>query len=209
MKTYRFCLGIAAFVGTIFLPVVARATSDVTVSTSPTSGGTFSVANPAVFTPTADAAVAGTADIVTKLNAGTGVTLNTASSAARNGNLTVSSAIAKTAGANATLTLNAVRDLAVNAAISSTVGTLPLVLNAGGNISITQAITSNGGNITFAPAAGQTLTLAANLNAGAGQLLLQTGGVESPAAVTVTASGVQVSGSSAKSVLTEGKQGSS
>lgn len=190
----RFWLQVAwASFGTILLPSLAHAASDVTVSTAATSGGSFSAANPAVFTPTAAAAVAGSADIVVKLNAGTGVTLITASAAVGNGNLTVSSAIAKTTGANATLTLNATRDLTVNATISSTVGPLPMTLNAGGNISITQAITSNDGNIVLAPAAGKTLTLAADVNAGTGQVLLQTGVVESSAAVTVTASGVQVS----------------
>jgi hypothetical protein len=92
----------------------SRAASDVTVSTSTTSGGTFSGTNPRVFTPTATAAVANNGNIQTALNLASSVTINTASAAAGNGDLTVSATVAKTAGGSATLTLNAVRDLAGN-----------------------------------------------------------------------------------------------
>ena len=58
-----------------------RAASDVTVSTAATSGGTFSGANPDVFTPTANAAVANQISIQTSLNAASAVTINTATGA--------------------------------------------------------------------------------------------------------------------------------
>ena len=61
------------------------AASDVTVSTATTSGGTFSSGNPNVFTPTANSSVANNGSIQTSLNAGTAVTLNTASGATGSG----------------------------------------------------------------------------------------------------------------------------
>ena len=76
-------------------------------------------------------------------------------------------------------------------AISASGGALPIVLNAGGAISSSASIASNGGNITVNTA--QPFTLGSSLNAGAGQILLQTGILESSAAQTVTASTAQVS----------------
>ena len=161
------------------------------VTTAATSGGTFSGGSPNVFTPTTTAAVANNTTMQTSLNAGAGVTINTASAAAGTGDLTIGATVAKTAGATATLTLNAVRDLAINFAISSTTGTMPLVLSAGRAISSSDAIVSNGGNITINTV--QPFTLGNSLSAGAGQIFLQTGSLQSPASQTVTASTVQVS----------------
>ena len=144
-----------------------------------------------MFTPTANSAVANNATIQTSLNAGSAVTINTASPSTGSGDTLVAVAVAKTAGASFTLTLNAVRDLAINGAISASGGPLPLVLNAGGAISSSASIASNGGNITLNTA--QPFTLGSSLNAGTGQILLQTGILESANAQTVTASTVQVS----------------
>jgi len=172
-----------------------EAASDVTVSTGATSGGSFAGANPNVFTPTAGTAVANNGTIQTSLNGGNAVTINTASAAGGNGDLTVASPISKTAGANATLTLNAVRDLAINGPVSSTTGTLPILLSAGRNITNTQALTSNGGAITLSPV--QTFTVGAAINAGAGQVAIQSGSVESIAGQTITGSSVQVAAAAA------------
>ncbi|WP_297725242.1 autotransporter-associated beta strand repeat-containing protein, partial [Limnohabitans sp. Rim8] len=102
---------------------------------------------------TIDASAAST--IVSSLNAGTSVTIDTASGSGPGagadglGNITVSSAIGKTAGSAATLTLTAANDIAINAGISSTVGALGLTLNAGGAISGTGSLALLGGTATF------------------------------------------------------------
>jgi hypothetical protein len=139
--------------------------------------------------------VANSATILAALNAGTSVTINTSSGAAGNGDLTWNSAVSKTTGASATLTLNTVRDLTLNAALSSSVEAMPLVLSAGRAISSTAAITTQGGTVTINTVS--PFTLGSSLNAGAGEVLLQTGSLESAAAQTVTASSVQVSAAAA------------
>jgi len=176
----------AALMTAVILPPLAFAASDLTVGTAATSGGAFSAPNPAVFTPVDAVAVANNAAIADLLSGGTAVTLNTASAAAGTGNLTVAAAISKTNGNTSTLTLNAVRDLAVNAPIGTSGGMLPLVLNAGRSIVLSQPVTSGGGDVTFSPA--QSITLAANVNAGTGQVLLQSGKLDTPSGCTVTAS---------------------
>ena len=170
-------LPLAVLLVSFLLPSLhLHAASDVTVSTAATSGGSFSGGNPNVFTPTASAAVANQTTIQTSLNAASAVTLNTASAATGSGDILVAVAVAKTAGASATLTLNAVRDLAINFGLSATVGTMPINLAAGRAISSSAAISSNGGNITINTV--QPFTLGNSLNAGTGQILLQTGGLE-------------------------------
>ena len=176
-------LPLAVLLVSFLLPVQhLRAASDVTVSTAATSGGTFSGGNPNVFTPTANSAVANNSTIQTSLNAGSGVTLNTASAATGNGDITIVNTLAKTAGTSSTLTLNAVRNLAINAAISASGSPLPLVLNAGGTISSSASIASNGGTITINTA--QQFTLGSSLNAGTGQILLPASTVQVSAGAT-------------------------
>ncbi|MCX6873863.1 MAG: PA14 domain-containing protein [Verrucomicrobia bacterium] len=172
-----------------------QAASDVTVSTGTTSGGAFAGTNPNVFTPTAATAVANNGTIQNSLNGGNAVTIGTASAAGGTGDLTIASAIAKTAGLSSTLTLDAVRDLAINGVVSASTGAMPLVLTAGRNLSNSQPLTSNGGNITLSPT--QTFTLGAAVNAGAGQVAIQTGSVESASAFTITGGGVQVAAAAA------------
>ena len=129
------------FLVSFLLPALhLRAASDVAVSSAATSGGSFSGGNPNIFTPAANSAVANQATIQTSLNAGSGVTINTASAATGSGDTLVAVAVAKTAGARSTLTLNAVRNLAINAAISASGSPLPLILTAGGTISSTASI---------------------------------------------------------------------
>jgi filamentous hemagglutinin family protein len=103
---------------------------------------------------TIDAAAA--ASIVGSLDAGTDVIVQTTGTAGDGlgaGNITVSSALAKTAGGDATLTLSAHNNIAVNANITSTSGQLNLNLYAdsdatgGGSstISTSRTINANGG----------------------------------------------------------------
>ncbi len=105
------------------------------------------------FTSTNDNAIVTTGSIQTALNAGTSVAVTTGSGGANSqpGNITVASAIAKTAGGNATLTLNAANNIVFNtgANVTSTAGALGLTLNAGGAISTMRSISLNGGTLTL------------------------------------------------------------
>ena len=172
-----------------------QAASDVSISAGATSGGVFAGTNPNVFTPTAAVAVANNGTIQASLNGGNAVTIGTASAAGGNGDLTVTGAITKTAGTSSTLILSAVRDLAINGVVSASTGAMPMVLSAGRNLSNSQSLSSNGGNITLSPA--QTFTLGAAVNAGAGQVAVQTGSIESASALTITAGSVQVAAAAA------------
>ena len=170
--------------------------SDVTVNTAATSGGSFNGGNPNVFTPTSASAVANQTTIQTTLNAGAGVTINTASGAAGNGDLTVGATLSKSAGGTATLTLNAARDLIIGSAISASgTGALPLVLTAGRAISSTQPISTNGGGIAINTV--QPFALGSSMSSGAGAILVQAGSVECSVAQTVAAGSVQVSSGAA------------
>ncbi len=164
----------AVLLVSLLLPVQhLRAASDVSVSSALTSGRSFGGGNPNVFTPTANAAVANNGTIQTSLNAGTGVTINTASAATGSGDFQIAVAVSKTLGPTSTLTLNAVRNLAISAAISASGSPLPLVFNAEGTISSSASVASNGGNITINTA--QPFTLGSSLHAGTRQVLLQSG----------------------------------
>ncbi|MCZ8133721.1 MAG: hypothetical protein O9248_01645, partial [Rhodobacteraceae bacterium] len=112
-----------------------------------TVGGTLA-AN--VFHPTADSATIDVAAITAALNVGTSVEITTGAAGAQAGNITVGTAIAKTAGGNAVLTLNAAGAIYVYNAISSTAGQLGLNLWSGTNIEVTAAVTTNNGAITTA-----------------------------------------------------------
>lgn len=113
---------------------------------------------------TIDATAAST--IVGSLNSGTSVTISTANASSAGvsgtsatlGDITVASAIAKTAGGDATLTLQSANTIAVNAPISSTTGKLNVSLladndngahNGTGIVILNDSITTNGGNINF------------------------------------------------------------
>lgn len=124
---------------------------NVTIGTV-TSGGTWSGS---VFTPTAGGATISVTDIQAALNAGTAVNITTGTSGAEAGNITLSSAISKTAGAGTSLTLDAAGSITLNAGISSTSGTLDTTLNAnGGSISGSGAINTNDGLLTLNAASG-------------------------------------------------------
>ncbi len=75
--------------------------------------------------------------IVSSLDSGTDVTVETGSTGSDVGNITVDAAITKTAGGEATLTLRAANDVVVNQAVTSTTGELHVNLlannSAGGN----------------------------------------------------------------------------
>nr|WP_200589600.1 filamentous hemagglutinin N-terminal domain-containing protein [Noviherbaspirillum pedocola] len=92
-----------------------------------------------------DAAAAGT--IASTLNTGTSTTVATP-----DGSITVSSAISKSAGGDAALTMNAATGVRINAGISSTSGKLDLNLNGGSSNTIGSTVNLNGGTLNLGAA---------------------------------------------------------
>lgn len=129
------------------------------------NGGTWLV-DPYDYTINATAA----GNIVSALNTGTSVTVTTqanttsyGATASGSGDITVASAIAKTAGGAATLTLQADRNVVVNAPISFTSGALGITLSAANNassnlggVNVGANLTSNGGRILIGGGSGNT-----------------------------------------------------
>jgi len=140
------------------------------------------------------------ADIITtQLDAGTDVSITTGSPTAGAGDITVSSAIARTSAADSTLTLNASNNIVINAAITSKGGKLGLNLNSnlqnddsgtshaaqlnadmnlnGGVLTVSEGVmTGNGtlniGSGTTSLAAPTSAIVAGTVNVGAGATLL-------------------------------------
>jgi len=115
---------------------------------------------------TIDASAA--SNIVGALNVGTSVTVTTQSNASSygstgtgSGDITVASAISKSSGGDATLTLRADRNIVVNSDITSTAGKLGVTLSAAnatnatlGGVDINANIKSNGGHIMVGSSTG-------------------------------------------------------
>ncbi|WP_322284137.1 hypothetical protein [Prosthecobacter sp.] len=120
------------------MPCALRAASDVTVSTAVTSGGAFGGTTTKTFTPSAASANVNRDDIQTFLDAGTAVVIETASGQASPGDITVNSAVTKSAGGVATLTLTAARHITLNQGIVLTAGTLSL--SAQGTLTVGAAL---------------------------------------------------------------------
>ena len=153
---------------------------NVTITTT-TSGGAFGGGDPNTFTPTANNATVNVSTINGSLDGGTSVTITTGATGTQNGDITVANAITKTAGGNATLALNAARNITLNAGISSTVGALGVNLNAA-QTTATGAIAMNGndiatlgGNIVLDAGSGG-ITNIGTLTAGAGTITVNATG---------------------------------
>ncbi|MGL4861011.1 MAG: filamentous hemagglutinin N-terminal domain-containing protein, partial [Enterobacteriaceae bacterium] len=117
---------------------------DMTVTTS---GGTVSAGSPWTTAGSVSAS-----SIISVLNSGGNVTLDATGGSGGSGNITIVSAITKTAGSSATLTLNAGQGgIAINAAISSSSNALNVTLNSAGGISSNTSgtINTNGGVLTL------------------------------------------------------------
>jgi hypothetical protein len=84
------------------------------------------------FSPGADDSTIDVAIITAALNLGTSVTVDTGSTGSQAGDITVATAINKTAGGAASLTLNAANDILLNASVTSSAGALDLHLVSGG-----------------------------------------------------------------------------
>ena len=129
---------------------------------------------PITFESTASPAVLGADAIVAVLDTGGDVTVETGAGPG-NGDITVNSAIAKTAGGNATLRLNADRDIIVNESISSTMGALNVTLDAMGGVDVRANVTTLGGNFVATGASGLAgsgvgVLVGASIDAGGGNL---------------------------------------
>jgi len=136
-----------------------------------------------------DSAAAG--NIVSALNTGTSVSVTTSvantaygAQASGSGDITVASAITKTAGGDATLTLTAARNILVSSDISSSSGALNIVLSANnalgtyGGVNLNGSLISNGGDIHIGGAAGSVsngIGYASNLDASNAAVLIQQG----------------------------------
>lgn len=152
--------------------------SDITIDDAGAANGTF--VPPALFDPPASTNVRAT-QIEAALDAGTNVSISTASGAGGTGTITVNSTIDKTAGGNANLTLTGTT-ITFNAGIVSTSNVLNVALNA-------PTVNLNA-QITAVPASGVVLTgtaTTANVNTGG---LIQNGiNVIGPAGGTVNIAG--------------------
>ena len=120
---------------------------------SPIAGTTYSNN----FTPSATSTILASS-INTSLNSGTSVVITTGSAGSDSGDITISNStpISKTSGGDATLTLEAARNITVgtSSAITSTSGTLGITLKSAtasaattGGVRIGSNLTSNGGDI--------------------------------------------------------------
>ena len=102
------------------------------------------------WTPSGATSRIDVSQVTSLLDAGTNVQITTGSisQGTEAGNITVSAAIAKTAGSSATLQLDAINGIVINQAISSSSGALNVTLNAGsGGIALNGAVQTNGGTL--------------------------------------------------------------
>ncbi|MDD5057533.1 MAG: Ig-like domain-containing protein [Sideroxydans sp.] len=100
--------------------------SEVTITAGATSGGTWSGTNPDVFTPNALGATVSVTEIQNLLNAGTAVTITTSTALGSGGDIFVNDALSWSKSA---LTLNAQRDIRINAVMTAS-GTSLLLLES-------------------------------------------------------------------------------
>ncbi|HBZ9867770.1 TPA: filamentous hemagglutinin N-terminal domain-containing protein, partial [Salmonella enterica subsp. houtenae] len=127
--------------------------TDVTIVGTGTESGVSSPVTDGVdiFTPTASGAKILNSSVANQLNAGTNVTIKTsgADTSGQRGNITVSAPVNKTAGTDATLSLQADGNIRFNAAgvLNSTGGALGVDLKAGSNVYLLSNMSLNGGDL--------------------------------------------------------------
>jgi filamentous hemagglutinin family protein len=152
---------------------------NVTITTSTSDGALNTGVTPNLFTPTGDNSTIDVATITSALNAGTSVTIQTAGSGAQAGDITVASAIAKTAGGDATLTLQADGSINVNQSITSSAGKFDLSLISGSAIVF-------GGSGAITVSGNVTLTATGNLTLGS---IIAGNGSNTPSTITLSTGG--------------------
>ncbi len=151
--------------------------------TATTANGSFSggTTDPNIFTPTGNSATVNVVTINNSLNSGTSVTIQTGfTGSAQPGDITQAAdgAISKTAGNDATLTLQANGSITLTQAITSTLNALDLVLAAG-----------SANNFDSTVVATSAINLQANVILNGGDLILNnfgTGGINQTAGSIVT-----------------------
>lgn len=172
---------------------------NITIGSS--SSGTAYAAN---FTPTSTSAIKAS-DIVASLNSGTSVTITTGSAGSESGDITISNStpISKTAGGDATLTLEAARNITVgtSSAITSTSGALGITLKSAtasgattGGVRIGSNLTSNGGDILIGGGQGTAVN-------GIGYAQNYAGGSSNETSSAIQVSAVTISSGAGKIVL--------
>ncbi len=147
-------------------------------------------------------------DINSLLNNATNVTISTggsSSAGSQDGDITVSSAIEKSSGGTASLTLQAARHINLNASIASTIGALNLTLSAAnatsatlGGIDVNANLSSNGGNILIGGGAGiatNGIGYALNRSAALAAVTVQANRVITSSGGDITINGKSLAGS--------------
>ena len=174
---------------------------DITISGTTTINST---AGP-IYTPTATASNIFAGDIVTQLNAGTAVTVDTTGAGAESGNITVNASIIKTTGPATTLTLKAHNNIITNFNIGSGSGALDISLiadqdsNGAGSVTLNGLLNSLNGNIDVSAAGDITFNSGTNtIDAGTGSATLTSGawihGDPAGAPTDITAGSVTLNG---------------
>ena len=152
---------------------------NVTITSSASSGGSFTGTNPITWTPSANGSNILNSAIATSLNAGTSVTVDTTGAAgAQAGDITVSSPIARTSGATlATLTLDATGSIFVNSSITTTAAPLDVALYADSAVTVSAAIATGGGDLdVYAFGGSTTIGTASSILTGIGDITLYASG---------------------------------
>ncbi len=140
--------------------------ADVTISSAPTSNGSFGVSGVFIPNASADSANVNITMLIAFLNNGTSVVINTANtSGTAAGNIILDSAMTWT-GVSPTLglELNASNDININAASTTTTGSY--IFNAYNNINIRGAMTITTGNMSFLAGNNFNLNSAASITNG-------------------------------------------
>jgi filamentous hemagglutinin family protein len=139
--------------------------------------------------PATETAVVTTELLQEALNAGTNVSIvTTAEPGTESGDINVFDAIVKTAGSDATLTLNAQRNINLQQAITATSGKLNVALSHAGTAALSNSIALNGGSLT---SSGQLIFSGATLD----NVKLDTNGTGAMASIVTGGTTSMVGGS--------------
>ncbi|HAD5970210.1 TPA_asm: hypothetical protein G1Q02_26135, partial [Salmonella enterica subsp. enterica serovar Typhimurium] len=153
---------------------------DVTVVQGSADANTDEAAG--TWTPHGLSSSVGADTINQRLNAGTNVTIKTASdlqNATQDGSITVNADISKISGADTTLTLEADKNITINGTITATTGKLNLTLQGAGSsdgaVDIKKAVSLNGGDFKVQRATNSThyLLFSSNQNITAGNISIE------------------------------------
>jgi mucin-19 len=178
--------------------------TNVTVSNSATSGGLFNGGN---FTPSniTNANIQASA-ITSALNSGVSVTINTTSGGNGSGNVTFNAQVSKSAGAPATLTVNAVGNIILNggAGINQSVGGGPLSIvlsatNGSVNTLPTSFLNTIGGSISITAGSAGNIVLGMPITTFGGDLSLTAPNTDLDIPVSLSANVVKLTARSVNS----------